>query len=290
MTEAGLEQLGPLESLEELRLYLGTPVTDIGAAYLAKIKSLRRITDSLQVTDKGIALIASLPNLEWVEFYGPKVTDEGVKHIGGVKSLKWLWLQECPVTDDGLAALADMPNLELLRVLRTHASGEGFKYLRGSPKLALLGVDFGNRNEQPPDFHPTLDDIAKLDQVTWLEINGHGLSNSDLQAVSQMRQLNKLLIEDEFSVNDEGAKAIAALSNLDELSIRKGSITDEGLKEIAKLSHLQVLQLEGKFTDDGIKSLVDLRLLKILYLGSPNVTPAGISALEKQLPALQLGQ
>ncbi len=296
VTEAGLANLAPLESLEDLRLYLGTPVTDVGAEHLAKVKSLRTITDNLEVTDKGVALLATLPNLERIEFYGPGVTDEGAKQIGQVKSLKWLEFQKCPITDVALASFSDLPNLELFRLYETQVSGQGFRYMRGSPKLSLLGVDFGGganfrrRQQVPPDFHPTLAEIGKLNTLERLEIRGQGLGADDVEAISHMRQLKELQIESGLSIDDDGIKLIASLSGLTGLTIGQGTISNEGLKGVAKLRDLRHLSLVGNFNDEGLAPLAELKSLWSLSLTSPNVTSEAIDRLQKQLPALQIGK
>jgi len=266
VTEAGLENLEPLTALEDLRLYLGRSVTDVGAEHLSKLKSLRRVTDNMELTDKGVAALARLPNLEQLELFGDRVTDDAVRSAGQVKSLKWLDFQHCAITDDGLAALADMPNLELFRLYETRVTGSGLLYLQNSPKLTLLGIDFGRRADLQPDLQP----VAQLQQVERLEIGGVGVQVGDLKYVTGLRRLKELELK--FSIDDEAVQQLSELRNLTSMTIQSSAISDAGLKRLSSCRNLQYLWINGNFTDDGLAELAELRSLQNLSIGSPNIT------------------
>ncbi|HEX4145096.1 MAG TPA: M56 family metallopeptidase [Pirellulales bacterium] len=285
ITEQGLKNLEPLQSLQRLRLYTGHNVTDVGAAYLAKLKSLRRLNENLKVTDAGLALLATLPKLETLDLIDSKLTAEGTRLIAGMKSLQWLHFQRCPIDDEQLAAFSDMPNLKWFDLSDTHVSGTGLKSLAGLPKLSVLSIDFGDRDDQPAGLKPTLREVTKLSQLKDLRISGWGLDSSDLKEVAGMLNLTELEVN--MPLDDQGALYIAGLRHLDRLQIRNSVLTDVGLKHLSNLRQLTYLTLSGHFSDRGLESLAKLQSLEGLQIHSPYITTEGVHALERKLPALQ---
>jgi beta-lactamase regulating signal transducer with metallopeptidase domain/uncharacterized protein YjbI with pentapeptide repeats/Leucine-rich repeat (LRR) protein len=285
ITEDGLANLEPLQALENLRLYTDHKITDVGAAHLAKLKSLRRLTDNLILTDAGLASLATLPHLEHLSLSDSKITMAGARTIAGMKSLTWLHFHDCPIGDDGLAAMCDLPNVEYLQLSQTGVSGDGLKDLERMPRLSVLILDFGDRNEQPAGLQPHLREIAKLSHLKDLRIRGWGLDSSDLKEIAGMLNLQDLNVD--MPLDDEGAQHIGGLRNLQTLEIHDSVLTDAGLKQLANLGQLTSLDLEGHFTDRGLASLAKLQSLWGLQVRSPYITKAGLRALERQLPALQ---
>ncbi len=285
LTEAALAHLEPLRSLQKLRLYTGHRVTDVGAAHLAKLKSLRQLTENLTVTDAGIESLASLPHLERLSLLQSKITIEGVKKIAGMKSLQWLFFYECPIGDEELAVMCDLPNLEFLTLAETQVSGDGLAQLARLPKLSILSLDFGARDEQPAGPRPDLREVAKLPHLKDLRLRGWGLDSNDLESIAAMPGLEELNVG--FPVDDQGAQQIASLRNLTSLEISNGVLTDVGVKHLSNLRKLTFLDLTGHFSDRGLESLAQLKLLWGFQVRSPYITTAGLRALERQLPALQ---
>ena len=295
ITEAGLVHLEPLHALRDVRLYITphggrgiVPLTDIGAANLAKIKSLRRLTAFLEVTDKGVAMLATLPDLETIEINGKGVTDKSAELIGQMKSLKWLEFQDCPITDKALMSFSQLSNLELFRLYRTRVSGDGLQHLRKLPKLSLLGIYFDERRQHPPNLHPSLREVGRFRQIDNLDLGGDVLTNDDLKELAELQQLKELILD--FPVTDEGVGHLTGLTNLTSLSIKQGRVTDAGLRQISKLRNLDYLWIVGDFTDSGVASLADLELLQSLQIGSAHMTEAGLRSLQQKLAALQFVQ
>lgn len=284
VTEGGLALLEPLDALQELRLYTRSSVTDVGAAHLAKLKSLRIITDNLDVTDRGVALLATLPHLERLSLKD-RVTDASLEHLAQVKSLKWLHLQGCPITDKGLAALASLSNLEFLQISRTHVTGDGLSQLVGLPNLTILMVDFGDRDSQPAGLQPHLRAIGKLKQLKDLRIRGDGLTSRDLQDLTSLRAVEKLDVD--LPVDDEGAVHLAGLDQMRGLQISQGVLTDIGIKRLANLRNLKYLLVSGHFTDKSLTNLEKMRSLEMVRLYSPYVTENAVKSLASKLPSLQ---
>jgi hypothetical protein len=68
------------------------------------------------ITDKDLASLASLQQLEWLFLQDTRVTDAGLVHLRGLTQLGILHLENTQVTDAGVTELKTrLPNLGILR-------------------------------------------------------------------------------------------------------------------------------------------------------------------------------
>ncbi len=285
VSDKGLAQLEPRQSLKTIRLYTRHSMGDVAAENLAKLKSLERISENLEVTDKGIAALATLPKLQQLTLHGEGVTDASAKSIAGMKSLTWLWLQNCPISDETLAAIGELANLEILFLTKTKVTGDGFKHLAKLPNLRILDIDVGTRAEHAEGARFHLREIGKLMQLKDLRIQGGELTSADVQYLLGLLALEKLTLK--LPLDDDGAFNIAGFDRLKSLNIIDAVITDAGLEQLSLLRNLEFAQITGHFTDRGLLKLAPLKSLRRLYVGSPYVTDEGRTALAKAMPALQ---
>ncbi len=64
--------------------------------------------------DGGVALLAKLPRLEYLNLYGTAVTDEGLVPLASLKRLRALYVWETGVTAAGVSRLqAALPRLTI---------------------------------------------------------------------------------------------------------------------------------------------------------------------------------
>lgn len=107
----------PLElgSMEELRHATLEGLDDEQAKALSQLIHLReiKVRDARELTDRGFALLCSLPSLESLDLSClHSVTDKGFESLRGVETLCTLMVDEAPlVTDVGLQALSTLPAL-----------------------------------------------------------------------------------------------------------------------------------------------------------------------------------
>ncbi len=71
------------------------------------------------VTDKGLAAVANMGNLERLHLDGTRVSDPGLSSVGDLRKLTYLNLMGTAVTDQGIAALRGLPRLRSLYVWQT---------------------------------------------------------------------------------------------------------------------------------------------------------------------------
>lgn len=102
--------LTPLKDLKASLVGLnlgGQDVTDARLALLTDLTGLTRLhLENTKVTDKGLAQIKGLTNLEYLNLYGNAgVTDAGLANLEGMKKLKNLYLWQTKVTKAGAEKL-----------------------------------------------------------------------------------------------------------------------------------------------------------------------------------------
>ncbi|MCA9148959.1 MAG: hypothetical protein KDA92_06670 [Planctomycetales bacterium] len=145
-----------LTSLVALTLLTCASVLADEAASIAKveevggtIRTIAKDTDQKEaafhlsgkdVGDDGIAALADIPNLVWLNLRGTKVTDAGLAHLANIKTLTKLHLEQTAITDAGLAQLSGLENLEYLNLYGTKVTDAGLAHLQNLKKLKKLYV------------------------------------------------------------------------------------------------------------------------------------------------------
>lgn len=103
------------------------------------------------VTDAGLAHLAGLNQLHYLQLDRAPVSDSGLPHLGRLTNLQWLTLNGTQVTDVGLIHLQRLPRLQQLDLDDTQVTDAGLVELQGFAQLhdvSLCGTrvsDGGNR-------------------------------------------------------------------------------------------------------------------------------------------------
>ncbi|WP_349967869.1 hypothetical protein [Wolbachia endosymbiont of Armadillidium arcangelii] len=106
--------------------------------------------------------------------------------------------------------------------------------------------------------------------------------------LQENRGITQLSLRD-CSIDEEGVKALAKLTNLTKLDLCDNKIGDEGVKALAKLTNLTVLDLSlNKIGEEGVKALAKLTNLTELNLWSNNIGEEGAKALAKLTNLIKL--
>ncbi|MFV1995562.1 MAG: c-type cytochrome domain-containing protein [Verrucomicrobiales bacterium] len=102
-------QLADLAPIADMILWLdlsGTKVTDKGLAQLKTMKNLERLyLQNTAVTDKGLDHLGGLAELRYLNLYGNAVGDSGARKLGALKHLEKVFLWQTKVTEKGAASL-----------------------------------------------------------------------------------------------------------------------------------------------------------------------------------------
>jgi internalin A len=200
----GMRKIAELPFLQRLRL--SHQITGNGIAELTASKSLivLRVTKSL--TDRDMASVGKLTNLETLVAGFPDLTDEGLRQMNYLKRLRSLKLFDTKTTeagmvyvgqmigleklelnfrigDEGLARLTKLTNLKELDLRDSRITDAGLAKLTAIPGLRRLNLEF---------THVTTGGVAKLRGMKDLRIN---LSYTDITE------------EDIDKLNDVGVQA-----------------------------------------------------------------------------------
>ena len=104
--DKNLEILKPVADQVKWMDLARTQVTDAGLAHVASMKNLSRLhLENTKITDAGLDHLKTLANLEYLNLYGTQVTDAGIAKLAGLKNLKKLFVWQTKVTDDGAKKL-----------------------------------------------------------------------------------------------------------------------------------------------------------------------------------------
>lgn len=136
-TLARLTQVSLADLDRSYREYLN--VTDADLAALPADASLKQLClGRTAVTDEGLAVVARLPRLEWLDLSFTKATDRTVERAMVAKGLRQLFLEETRVGNESLARIAGLRELEELDLSGTQVTDDGLRHLAGLKKLRQL--------------------------------------------------------------------------------------------------------------------------------------------------------
>jgi len=153
---------------------------------------------------------------------------------------------------------------------------------------AIVRLDF----KDVPAEKLRLDSVGSFRRVTELNLGGSGVSDDDLQHISDLTRLEELYLNS-TKITDAGLKHLKDLGNLRKLRLDSTSVTDEGLRHLEDLTHLEVLSLHATgITDDGLKYLENQARLQSLHLSATAISDEGLEHLHghSALESLALGE
>ncbi len=271
LTDADLTHFGAMPNLDDLCLPWG--FTDAGISHLANSKHLKRLwvncVSGSPLTDKALAAISTLHELEDLSIAGTGFTDEGIELLLKLENLQALllpWFGPDGLSNDNLNRLTALPKL---RDLSFGSSGG---------KVTMSGLNALNKLEGLESLCPgdvVQDDggldISGLKKLKSLRIDmRHETSRTGNQFVT---------IYDAFRQSD--LACLSGLTNLESLSIWGAGIGDAGLEHLASLTNLKYLYILGgpNLTDDGLKHLAGMHRLDTLTIGDSRITGEGFAHL-----------
>jgi hypothetical protein len=137
-----------------------TKVTDRGLAYLSTLIQLEKLfLDETKVTDDGLQYFRPLVKLDVLALNGTPITGRGLANLKALTKLRVLNLSETKIDDDGLVHLAPFTNLETLALVNNGLTGKGFNHLSGLTNLIV--INFSNN----PITDEGLPHLAKMKRL-----------------------------------------------------------------------------------------------------------------------------
>jgi hypothetical protein len=241
VTNAGMQQVGKLTSLEELNLTL-TAISDDGLGQLSELIHLRVLgLASSQCTGSGFAKLGKLKHLENVNFHYTPLNDEGLRAISAVGVTGRLWFAHSKFTNDGAKSLAQLKSLKKCGMGSTHpeSSGEAVASLSGVPLEDLSLLD----NQATP---AGIAHAAAIPTLRRLDVSyAPQANNASLAQVAKMPQIEEFQIGGAAEITDAGIAAFAGTKSLKKLVLHQlKNVTAQGVAELKQARPDLVIELK----------------------------------------------
>ena len=111
-------------------------VENTGPCWLQRV--IRVCLDCTKATDKTLAHLKGLPQLERLTLFDTNITDAGLIHVQGLTRLMHLNLARTKITDAGLVKLKGLTQLRYLNLYGTMVTEQGVKDLQKAlPKCSI---------------------------------------------------------------------------------------------------------------------------------------------------------
>lgn len=146
------------------------------------------------ISDQDLEVMADWPDLEWLDLsatlhptpYKPRITDAGLASLASLPRLRFLNLHGNPITDAGLEHLQSLPRLERLQLGGTEVSGAGLRHLTG---LKWIRLDATPLNDEG---------LRHLQVITGLEqlyLCDTAVSDAGLGHLTSLKRLRELILD-----------------------------------------------------------------------------------------------
>ena len=142
------------------------------------------------ISDKALALISSLPNIESLQFEKCALDTKKLEHAKFLKKLKRLQLQSISTAHPLISGVAHSNNLQMLHLYRCELTAEDLHAISDCPNLQTLEIS----DQSLPTLVPT---IALLPQLRILRIGHSALSIEQIQQLTQQKNLETLQLNKE---------------------------------------------------------------------------------------------
>ncbi len=277
-----LQELEQLETLE-----LTGPGTDNTA--LVAVSQIRSLTTlelfGIKATDAGFAALATLPALRHLDLrFCDNLTAAGMAQIlAGVPALRTLAVGDMGhYKGDALfAALPEQhPDLEALNLSHAALPRADRVAIGRLPRLKSLSL------ANPIIDDAGLADLQPLAALEELELDTVAVTDAGLPSLARLPALRSLRL-DGLEVTDAGLAALERLPLTKLTLVGLPAVTDAGMASIGRiksLTSLTIREMPG-LTDAGLVPIQNLTGLKDCQILDTPVTPAGVAALQRTLPA-----
>lgn len=225
------------------------------------------------------AHLAACTDLVALNVSQTNLTEADLAWLARMPRLRELSLRELLVGDGVLAHLAGHADLETLDLSGTRVTGSGLEHLasaRGLKHLLLANT---------PLRDAFLTSLAHFPQLQTLDLSAVGrMTPAGLNAVAGLSELRVLRLR-RAQLDDEAVAMLVQLSKLEELDLEGVGLTDAGVKPLAGLPALRKLVLAGNRLTDGCTSaLAEMKRLQTLNLARTQVSAEAVQQLAQSLP------
>jgi serine/threonine protein kinase len=256
-------------------LILGLPATACTDDALGQLKQLHeledvRLTDS-PFQDSQLPHLLAIENLKRLNLAGTKLTNAGLQQLQANKKLRQLNVRNTQVTSEGIAEFRQArPECELLweppldpaSADPDRAAALWLQSVDGRASIGGLGT-YATAAVKPGQELPK--EPFKLAEVT---LNRHdGLSDDGFGRLSGLKSLRALRLNGVRPIIGNGFRGLRGLPDLTDLSFNEVDLTDRACREIAALTQVDTMSMSRcRVSDRGLTTLTALRKMRNLYL------------------------
>jgi hypothetical protein len=141
ISDTGVEQLGGLANLEDVRFHYCRQLSDRSLETIAKLPRLQTLfLDGCNITDAGLIRLKVIHQLQELGLLSTKITNQGLANLVAMKQLQKLDVRETSVSDQGLQYLGRLESLRELRLRKTNVSDAGLVHLTRLKHLRQLDL------------------------------------------------------------------------------------------------------------------------------------------------------
>lgn len=289
VTDAGLPRLSGLEKLHSLSLCRAS-VTDAGMRALVPLHALQNLdVTETPVGDAGLVHILQLQNLGSLQLGAPRnspsagrITDRGLALVAKLPNLQDLSLEGVALSATAVATLRSMPALKSLSLADSQMDAAALHRLAGIEVVANLSLN------DCPLGDEIVDDLLSLPSLEHLHLAGTQITDAGLARLASHAKAWDL----DFSrtaVSVAGLRAFRGNSRIQHLSIGDTAVGDEVVDELLQMPNLFSAGLAGThITDAGLARLATHPRLAYLTLSRTRVTARGVQALVDGLSQINM--
>lgn len=180
---------------KELRALGGSVFLDLKSGHVSEVN----LNGNEKVVDETLRLISSFSELTDLSLESTNVGDRGVAHLAELRRLEWLNLYRTKITDAALETLSGIPSLTHLPIGETAVTDKGVALLVKLPGLQYLGLR-GNRISDA-----AIADLVKLKSLTGLHLGETEVTDKALPSLAELPKLEELWLSD-TSISDAGIR------------------------------------------------------------------------------------
>lgn len=236
------------------------------------------------ITDASMALVASLPGLQRLEFHRTEVTNDGLAALAGSNALRRLELWNMPqITEEATQHIAAIPKLDRVVLKSTGIYGPGLERLQGK---GLVGVYIGNNQLDGEMLEQYILPFGTLNE---LDLAGSGITDDDVRLLTGMELNSYLHLGYNSRITGPGLQYVADMPGVSRLILDASGVDDDGLRHLIGAEQIQRLYLRKTgVSDASVETIAALPNLIEVSVSDTNFTQEGVDRLRELLPGLTI--
>jgi len=176
------------------------------------------------ISDSGLEMLATLPQIEYLRIDRSKITDQGLSHLAALSNLKAIKIIDSPIEGSGLEALKSLGQLRVLWLKATLIDDSGMSHLNleSLEELRLSGAMFSDRG---------LQNLGRMTRLRVLDLDSTGITGAGIRYLRSLSRLRALDLSG-TRVGDDGVEDLVVLQSLEDLDVQETTISAAGIRKL----------------------------------------------------------